>query len=199
MTQSDLKAKLSQIKIFSIQDIFTIDPDFQMNTLYDWEKKDLVVKLRNKRYLFADFLPSKLDLYYIANKLYSPSYISLESALSYYGIIAENSNKITSISTNKTLAIDTKFGIFEYKIIDEKFFFGYEIKPVGNNKYNLASLEKAIIDFCFINPNISSFADLESLKVNLKLLKEKLDLIKIKVLLNQIKNEVFIERMKFIF
>src|SRR3989338_6477780 len=55
----------------------------------------LFVKLRNNFYMLKDSNPSH---YFIANKLYQPSYISLESALSYYGIIPETVYCITSVT-----------------------------------------------------------------------------------------------------
>ena len=59
-------------------------------------KSGLFEKLRNKFYILKDSHPSH---YFIANKLYQPSYISLETALSHYGMIPETVYTITSVTT----------------------------------------------------------------------------------------------------
>ena len=100
MKYFDIKQKLGEIKVFSIEDLYTVDPSFRLETLYEWEKKAWVTKLRSKKYIFADFKPSNYELYMVANKLYDPSYISLELALNHYGVIPEAVMRVTSVTTN---------------------------------------------------------------------------------------------------
>lgn len=170
MKYLDIKQKLTNLKIFSIEDLVLVDPNFRLETLYEWEGKNWVVRLRNKRYIFSDFIPANNDFYLLANKIYSPSYISLEMALNHYGIIPEAVRRITSVTTNKTAEFSTKVGVFDYKSIDSKLFFGYQLIKYGDLTYKIASLEKAILDFFYLNANITSLADLEGFRFNVDIL-----------------------------
>ena len=161
-----IKEKLSKEIIFSVEDIFIIDPEFRRQTLYDWEKEGKVIKLRNQRYIFADNKPSDTDLYTVANKLYSPSYVSLELALNHYGIIPEAVLEITSITTNKTMRFKTALGNFSYGTIKPNLFFGYTLVQDHDHVYKIASIEKAILDYLYLNNNVASIEDFEALRFN---------------------------------
>jgi len=171
----DIKQKLSKIKVFAPEDLFTVDPGFRLETLYEWKKKNWVTKLRSKKYIFADYRPSNYDLYLIANKLYDPSYISLELALNHYGVIPEAVMKITSATTNKTLSVETPIGTFDYKTLDTRLFFGYQIITIDQTTFKIASLEKAIVDYFYLNPQVADVADIQGLRFNEELLKKKLN------------------------
>lgn len=175
MKYYDIKQKLGKLKVFSIEDLYAVDPTFRLETLYDWEKKTWVTKLRSKKYIFADYKPINYDLYLIANKLYDPSYISLELALNHYGVIPEAVMRITSVTTNKTLSVETRIGTFDYKSLDIRLFFGYQIITTNQITYKIASLEKTIADYFYFNPQIKEVADIQGLRFNEELLKEKLD------------------------
>ena len=81
MKFQELKSSLSPLKVFSTQDIFLVDPNFRQPTLYEWVKRGHVIQLRQNRYIFSDYAPKDKQLYFLANKLYQPSYVSLELAL----------------------------------------------------------------------------------------------------------------------
>jgi predicted transcriptional regulator of viral defense system len=175
MKYYEIKQKLDEVRVFSVEDLYTIDPKFRVETLYEWERKGWVKKLRNKKYVFADFQPVDVDLYLVANKLYEPSYISLELALNHYGIIPEAVMRITSVTTNKTLSVETSFGVFDYRTLDRRLFFGYKIVIKGTTTYKIASLEKALIDYLYLNSQITRIADIEGLRFNKDILRERLD------------------------
>ncbi|MBS8122307.1 type IV toxin-antitoxin system AbiEi family antitoxin domain-containing protein [Candidatus Vampirococcus lugosii] len=111
-------------------------------------------------------------LYFASNKIYQPSYISLESAFSYYGIIPEQVFTINGVSTKKTNYFKTDFGVFNYKKINPKLFFGYNIISLKENKVLIASLEKAILDYFYLYDNIKSTVDFEYLRWNKDILKK---------------------------
>src|SRR3990167_7214687 len=64
--------------------------------LHRYAKKGLISRLKRGMYVFPDMLPPDL---YISNRLYEPSYISLEFALSYHRVIPETVYEITSVTT----------------------------------------------------------------------------------------------------
>ena len=84
-------------------------------------------KIRNSWYCFTDIKIDETVLFYIANKIYQPSYVSLETALHYYGIIPEAVFTISSITTLKTQKFKNKQGFYTYTNIKSNCFFGYEL------------------------------------------------------------------------
>lgn len=175
MKYLDIKEKLNSLTIFSPSDLLLIDPNFRMPTLYDWEARGLVAKIRNDYYAFSDFMPEDKDLYLVANRIYSPSYVSLESTLSYYGIIPELVVRTTSITTNKTNSFDTKFGIYDYFTVNSSLFFGYKILEHRPHEISIAYIEKTILDYLYLNSGVNDIKDFEGLRWNKEIIKESLD------------------------
>jgi predicted transcriptional regulator of viral defense system len=136
--------ELSLFTISNFKKLFGIKKD---NTAYKiierLTKKAILKRLTKKRYLFT-LLPS--DDFQLANFLYSPSYISLESALSFYGIIAQFPYQITSITSKKTKAFRIGKKEFAYSHIKESLFLGYEQKE----KFLIALPEKALFDYLYL-------------------------------------------------
>lgn len=176
MKYYEIKAKLEDLYVFSLKDVVSIDPAFRLPTLYDWDSKGLVKRLRNNNYVFADYEPHDKDYYFIANRLYTPSYVSLETALAFYNVLPEAVQTITSVTTNKTNVFDTPFGKFTYSSMSPDLFFGYKNIAIDNHSAQLANLEKAILDYLYLNSHINSLEDFESLRWNKDVLTESLDL-----------------------
>lgn len=175
MKYFDIKTKLEPLIVFSIKDIFLVDPDFRQATLYDWEQDNKVIKLRNNKYIFSDFRPENYDYYLLSNLIYEPSYISLELALNHYGIIPEMVAIFTAVTTNKTQIFEILNFNFSYKTIRPELFFGYDLLEVKNQSVKIASLEKAILDYLYLNPNITNIKDFEGLRWNKEVIKEKIN------------------------
>lgn len=161
-----LKQQLSPLIVFSMKDIRTLDPNFRQATLYDWEKAQKVTKLKNNAYIFNDFNPHDTDFYLLSNELYQPSYISTELALNHYGIIPEAIVAITAVTTNKTHIFTTPIAIFMYQTLKKELFFGYNLFQVRNHGVMIASLEKSILDYLYLNPQINSLDDFRGLRWN---------------------------------
>ncbi|MDO8734122.1 MAG: hypothetical protein Q7K21_03070 [Elusimicrobiota bacterium] len=91
---------------------------------------------------------------FIAKEIYSPSYISLEYALSIYGLIPERTLDITSVTAKKTAKFENKLGTFVYQHIKENCFTGFiEKKDEADLAYFIATPEKAVADFLYLNKN----------------------------------------------
>lgn len=167
MKYIELRERLKDVTVFSIKDIEkSADKRFHRRRLNEWQDKDYIKKIIKGYYIFSD---AKLDdnaLYGIANKIYSPSYISLETALSYYGLIPESVYAITSVSTRKTITFSTSIAVFSYRKIKNNLFFGYVIEKHDSEVYKIASPEKAIIDLLYLKSDIRSYSDFEGLRIN---------------------------------
>ena len=84
--------------------------------------------------------------------LYSPSYISLATGLSFYGIIPEKVVAITSVTTKKTQSFENNYGRSSYHHITTPLYGDFVTKQdeFGNNFY-IATRERAVIDFLYFN------------------------------------------------
>ena len=112
----------------------------------------------------------------VANKIYAPSYISLESALAYYDIIPETVLGVTSISSRKTKQYESAWGVFSYRSVKPQYMIGYQVidnSPV--KKFKIACLEKALLDYLYLHSDIVSIADFEGLRWNRTQLHSLLD------------------------
>lgn len=138
------------------RDIFGVSKSAVSFFLSSNLKSGLFLKLRNNYYLLKDSSPS---LYFIANKLYQPSYISLEKALSHYGIIPEVVYTITSITTKPTREFETPRGVFSYQRIKKAAFTGYSACRLGGTIVFMAEPEKALADYLY-------FVDLKKASLN---------------------------------
>lgn len=175
MKYHDLKRHLERLTVFTLQDIFLWDSGFRQATLYDWEKLHRVVRLKNGRYVFSDFVPANLDYYLLANLICEPSYVSTEMALNHYGVIPEVLTSTTSVTTAKTQTITTPFGDFVYQSIQPELFFGYELLEVRNRRVQIASLEKSILDYLYFNSKVVDNEDFLSLRWNKVVLNEEIN------------------------
>ena len=119
--------------------------------------------VRIKRGLFSDDV--RRDKYVIANVCCSPSYISFEYALSFYGIIPEAVSVITSAAFNKRKRkLYRSNGItLEYRDIPSNAFsYGIEIAKAENGmNYKIASKEKALCDEIYSKYPVRSIKDLK--------------------------------------
>jgi predicted transcriptional regulator of viral defense system len=135
-----------------------------------WQKQGHIIKLKNGIYLFADSL-GRVAPEEITGLLYSPCYISLEKALSHYGLIPEMVSAITLVTPKATRRFSNRLGNFIYRQIKPSLFFGYRETKGAAAPYLLAEPEKALLDYLYLN-KYKSVVDLESLRLNKKTLKE---------------------------
>ena len=83
---------------------------------------------------------------YLANKLYEPSYVSLEFALSYHRVIPETVYEITSVTPKTTRNFEALGRIYSYRKIKRTAFTGYLIEKQKNFSFQIADPEKAFVD-----------------------------------------------------
>lgn len=173
---------LKLIKTSTIKNFF---PDFDLKNLTYWQKKWYILKLKKWVYIFSDLEIDEKILFFIANNLNEPSYIWLQTALSFYWIIPEWVFTITSISTKRINFLDTKIWKFKYFTIKKDLFWWYEARKW----FFISDLEKTILDFLYFFPKYSQIEDFEELRFNKEFLKEKLNLQKIKKYLKIFENK----------
>lgn len=137
--------------IFSVSEftkIFDIKPSAAKSFLSRNSKKkgSHFSKLKRGVYVFSINPPTKFE---IANKVYQPSYISFETALSHYSIIPETVYTITSATTKRFNELNIKNSVFKYYRIKKKLFFGYIPKRIEGKTILIAEKEKALLDYIY--------------------------------------------------
>lgn len=124
-----------------------------------WQKSGRLTQLKRGVYLLAENY-RKIIVYepYIASVLKKPSYISLEKALEYYGLIPEAVKVYTSVTPKRQAEFISKEGSFFYRHIKNTLFWGYESVTVNNQTAFIAFPEKALLDLIYLN-NIKASND----------------------------------------
>jgi predicted transcriptional regulator of viral defense system len=145
-----------------------------------WRRQGHLILLKRGVYVLNnDLRKQPLSLGFVSNFLLSPSYISLEYALSYYDLIPEAVMVYTSVSTKKTTKFKTPLGVFEYRSVKDGLFFGFTKVSEQGQSYFIAYPEKALLDFFYFHQDMDGsqgqfdayrFQNLESL--NLRRLNE---------------------------
>ncbi len=162
----------NNFSVFDTKELKTIFPGFNrsvLNNIRNWEKEGKLIKLRKGLYTFSHNKKT-IEPKFLASKIHYPSYISLESALSYFGIIPEVVFAVTSVTSRKTKKLQNELAVFFYSKVKKKAFRGFVtiFKKEFGTSYNMATAEKALVDFFYLNRNIldASFDCFESYRLS---------------------------------
>ncbi len=196
MRYLELKEQLKDFIVFSLSDIRKVDPGFHRTRLTEWQTKGYILKLRRGHYMFSDLPLNERVLFIIANRLYHPSYISFEMALSHYGLIPEGVYSVTSASTQKTVNFKTPLAPFIYHKIKPSLFFGYCLEKEKGQNYKMASMEKALLDYLYLNPKISQESDFHEWRFNSEEFLAKVDRARLSSYAAAFKNKRLNSRLK---
>ena len=184
---------------FSIYQLRAWKSDFDSSSLSRWVKKGYLVKLRQDWYAFNELQNEPDMARFIAGKIYTPSYISLHTALSIYGIIPEVVTQITCVTTNRTTSYSNPFGQFNYQTIKPELFFGYKQEPVRRGgSYLVAEPEKAIIDLLYLYPQYNTADAMLDLRFDTWWMQEELDKEKIMAYAKQTAKKTLINRVELL-
>ena len=154
MTFQQLRNQAINYPIFKLDDIFKWFPQAKRQTLLNqisaWIKKGDLEEIRRGIYKIGEYQIK--DCFILADFIYSPAYISLESALNYYSIIPEVPFEITCVSLNKTKTFKTNCcGVFSYSHLKSSLFFGFNIIEIEKSYvYKIALPEKALFDYLYL-------------------------------------------------
>lgn len=113
------------------------------------EQSGLLIRLKRGLFVVAPMVHSQpLSKELIANHIYGPSYISLQTALSFYGLIPERVHTVCSMTTKRSSSFINPLGNFDYITVPAAYFaIGIRQEIVNNNyAYLIATPEKALCD-----------------------------------------------------
>src|SRR3989338_6040481 len=124
-----------------------------------WAKQGKVIRLKRGLYtLPEEYRKTPLSLRWLANTLYSPSYLSLEYMLSWYDMIPERVADMTSFTILKTASFTNALGYFSYRSLKKRHFFGFEeTTDESGRPVLLAVAEKALLDYIYLYSGWENF------------------------------------------
>ncbi len=170
----DKAAKLlhqKEVSLFTVSDakkLFRIDKE---NTLYKLlqrlEKSEVIRRVSHGKYRF---LFREVHDFALANFLTAPSYISLESALSFHGVLSQFPYTVTSVTPLKSKKVRYEGKEFEFVHIDKKYFSGF----LKTDDFLMAGPEKALLDALYLAAKklrVVPVEELELTRVDKKILK----------------------------
>jgi len=144
--QELIKRNISVFSPLEFQRIFNVTKSATNFFINFHLKKGFFTKIRNGLYMLANY---PANYYLIANRLYEPSYISFDAALSFHGIIPETIYAVTSATTKITREFKTNNIRFVYHKLKKEAYTGYKAIKHSNNTILMAEPEKALADYLY--------------------------------------------------
>lgn len=128
-------------------------PNRQFNLVKRALASGEVIHVRRGLYcLTPKYLREKIDPLVLAQRIYGPSYVSLETALSYHGWIPEAVYTITSTSMDRSREFSTPLGIFSFVRVPQDVFYTQvaRVDKGAGQSFLLASPLKALADYVYV-------------------------------------------------
>jgi hypothetical protein len=144
-----------------------VDPADVRRQLSRWERGGRLVQLRRGLYALAPpYRKVTPHPFLVANKLVRGSYVSLQSALAYHGLIPEHVPVTTSMTTGRPQRRENPLGSFEYHHVRKDLLTGYRRESLGDGQEALvATPGKALADLVGLVPGADSRAYLSELRL----------------------------------
>lgn len=125
------------------------DLAYPRNRINDLLRQGIIIRIKKGLYVFGNKYrrhPYSKEL--LANLVYGPSYVSLDYALAYYGLIPEGVEALTSVTPNRPRRFSTPVGLFIYRQIPARAYEEGMVRVEGehNQAFLIASPEKALAD-----------------------------------------------------
>lgn len=137
----------------------SIFPDHKSihNKVSELEKSGALIRLKKGMFVVSPNKSGKLlSLELIANHLYGPSYVSLQSALRYYGLIPESVYIVQSMTIKHSREFKNSLGRFNYTQCTKPYFsIGITQETNNNTTFLIARPEKALIDLIIHTPKLN--------------------------------------------
>jgi predicted transcriptional regulator of viral defense system len=145
-----------------------VDPREIRRQLSRWRQSGKIYQLRRGLYSLAPpYQKAKPRPFLVANRLLPASYVSLQSALAYYGMIPEHVPVTTSVTTSRPAHWETPLGIFDFRHIQIPFFDGFRVVDLGEKQQAFIAIpEKALLDLIYLEPGGDTLDYLAELRLS---------------------------------
>jgi len=171
MTYLEFQKAFGSHAVIDMRDVVTYFNGLDRRRLYEWQKKGHIRKVASDFYVFQDAPVDDDLLRAIAARIYQPSYLALESALAYYGLIPEAVFQMMSLTTRRGKTFETSLGRFVYRTIKRELFFGYQPVERQNRRFFISDPEKTLLDKLYFLPGADQTRVLDGLRLNLSRIK----------------------------
>jgi predicted transcriptional regulator of viral defense system len=141
--------KYDAMPVLTLRDIkrlLNLTPKQTNRAVADAVEEGVLTRIKSGLYCLSVRPPSAFAL---ANYLMDPSYISLESALSYYRVIPETVYAVTSVTPKYPKRFEALNRDFTYHKMNRRLYFGYRKVAVGGTLVLMAEKEKAVLDYLY--------------------------------------------------
>ena len=144
-----------------------IDPTDVRRQLSRWVQARRVIQLRRGLYTLAEpYQQTRPHPFLIANSLLPGSYVSLQSALAYYGLIPEYVAQTLSVTTQRPARWHNELGDFRFQHLATQLLFGYQqVNLMPGQDAFIAFPEKALLDLVHLTPHGDAPAFLAGLRL----------------------------------
>jgi len=127
------------------------DPANVRLQLARWVTAGRVIRLRRGLYSIAPpYNKTRPNPFLVANRLQPASYVSLQTALAFYGLIPDTVNRVTSVTAGRPEELNTPLGVYEFRHIKTGLLFGYRSMDVSGQQALVALPEKALLDMVYL-------------------------------------------------
>lgn len=121
-----------------------------------------IISLKSGLYVLSERFGRSLVPELVANLIYGPSYVSLDYALSRFGLIPEAAFNVTSVTTGRKKSYHTAVGTFSYQQIKPEYFSqAYILQRDEDTSFLQATAEKALCDKLYLLPKLGNISSLE--------------------------------------
>jgi predicted transcriptional regulator of viral defense system len=169
MRFNDLLAFVSKQPLFETGLLLAgaVDPADVRRQLSRWVQAGRVIQLRRGLYtLAAPYQHTPPHPFLIANSLLPGSYVSLQSALAYFGLIPEYVAQTLSMTTQRPARWRNALGDFRFQHLAPHLFFGYQqVSFTPGQEAFIALPEKALLDLVHLTPGGDDPAYLAGLRL----------------------------------
>lgn len=148
LVQSELERR--KMGIFTpreFQAVFNLNTGQTKHFLESFVNQKFLLRLKRGLYVLAN---SDISEQEIANRLYQPSYLSLEYVLHQKGMLPEAPYEITSVTTKPTRKFEVDGKVFSYTTIQKSKYGGYNIEKINNRPVIIAPVDKARQDYEYL-------------------------------------------------
>ena len=167
MNWIEFKGRMFDFGCFSVNQVRAWQPGFDRNNLTRWLGCGYLIRLRRGLYAFPEYRDKPDMALYFAGRMYNPSYISLHTALSSYGLIPEGVVQITSVTSLKTARFSNEFGEYAFHSVRDDLMFGYEPRSMADGRtVAFGTREKALLDLLYLNPFFTTEHDMVNLRLD---------------------------------
>lgn len=154
---------VEKLPVFTFNDFLGVEESrsYLRMVLHRYEKRGKLLRLKKGIYTNTAYIErlknrGEMEVFtdFIANFIYSPSYLSLETILYRHNLLTEIPVNLTSVSKNKTVFFTNKLGNFIYHTIKPSLFCGFELSEESGFSIMRATKAKAMFDFLYLRKNI---------------------------------------------